>query len=311
MSFTKQPTTATIVITTKDRKDDLRRALSSCVRQSFPCEILVIDDGSQDGTAQMVREEFPQVKLVRQNESGGLIARRNDAARLANGEVIVSIDDDAELSDADIVRQTLADFHSSRIGAVAIPFINIRQNDKIYQKAPSTSEVWITNEFIGTAHALRKDLFHALGGYRESFVRQHEEGDFCIRMLDAGFYVALGQSQPVLHFESPARSREREEVFGQRNLIMFAWLNVPMPELLWHLPATIINGLIWGCRTHCLWFRLRGTISGIKGIVASIRERRPVTRSTYALYRRLKKAGPVRFEDDRPPLAARPSSIQE
>ena len=56
---------ASIVITTKNRKESLRRAIASAVMQTIPVEIIVIDDGSTDGTSEMVTSEFPQVRLER------------------------------------------------------------------------------------------------------------------------------------------------------------------------------------------------------------------------------------------------------
>ena len=54
--------TVSVVIATRDRKSDLRRAIASCLRQTAAPEILVLDDGSTDGTADMVRQEFRRLR---------------------------------------------------------------------------------------------------------------------------------------------------------------------------------------------------------------------------------------------------------
>ena len=99
---------ASIVITTKNRKEELRQALLSCRTQSHVAEVLVLDDASTDGTSEMLREEFPEVKVERTEESAGLIVQRNKGAKLAKGDVIFSLDDDAEFSHPDVVADTLA-----------------------------------------------------------------------------------------------------------------------------------------------------------------------------------------------------------
>src|SRR6266568_5219643 len=129
---------AAVVITTKDRKDDLRRAITSAIRQTVPIEILVLDDGSTDGTSDMLESEFPQVRLVRSPISLGLVAQRNRGALLCSGEIIFSIDDDAEFSSSHIIGQTLALFTRSRVAAVAIPYLEPQKSNRVFQKAPDS-----------------------------------------------------------------------------------------------------------------------------------------------------------------------------
>ena len=111
---------------------------------------------------------------------------------MAEGDVIFSLDDDAVFSSRFVVEQTLRDFSHPRIGAVAIPYIEPHKANKEMQRAPTREDVWITASYIGTAHAVRRDVFLALGGYREHLVHQGEEGAFCIRMLAAEKPIADG-----------------------------------------------------------------------------------------------------------------------
>ena len=109
---------ASVVITTRNRKDELRTAVRSALQQSAAPEVIVIDDGSTDGTAAMITTEFPGVRLMRHEESRGLIVRRNEGAKLATGDIIFSIDDDAAFSTPEVIAQTLREFGDERIGAV-------------------------------------------------------------------------------------------------------------------------------------------------------------------------------------------------
>jgi len=234
---------------------------------------------------------------VRFEQSGGLIARRNEGARLAAGDVIISVDDDAEFSDPRIVENVLRRFDDLRIAAVAIPFVNINSDKQLNQSAPDATGHWITNEFIGTAHALRRKEFLEAGGYREVLFHQGEEGDLCIRLLNRGLLVRMGIGAPILHYESPRRSFERINLYGQRNLMLFAWHNVPMPEFALHFCATVANGVLWGSRRGFLTYRLKGCWAVLRAIMRECRRRAPVSRSTYWLYRQLKKRGPLRIEE--------------
>ena len=91
----------TIGVSAYNRKDYLPECLDSLLAQSYPaCEIIVIDDGSTDGTGAMMKAQYPQIKYVYQ-ENAGDAAAKNHAAKLAQGEYIVFNDsDDVFLPDA-------------------------------------------------------------------------------------------------------------------------------------------------------------------------------------------------------------------
>ena len=66
-----------VVIPTYNRRDLLKRALLSVFAQSLlPAEVIVIDDGSTDGTDLMIAKEFPEVRYYRQ-ENAGVSSARN------------------------------------------------------------------------------------------------------------------------------------------------------------------------------------------------------------------------------------------
>jgi GT2 family glycosyltransferase len=290
-------TTATVVITTRNRKEELRRAIESALAQTAKPEVLVVDDASSDGTSEMVQNEFPDVRLHSARRALGYIRQRNGAAGLASGEILFSIDDDAIFSTPRILEETLQEFSESRIGAVAIPFIDVNKSPEVRQRAPGREVLYATYSYIGTAHALRRRTFLALGGYREELFHQGEEEDYCIRMLDAGYLTRCGNSDPIHHFESPQRSLARMDYYGARNKILFAWQNVPFPEVGWHLSATTVKTPIYALRPDRFWTRLRGVAAAYALCVRGRARRLPVMHSTYRLSRRLKMRGPLPFEE--------------
>jgi len=291
---------ASVVIATKDRKNDLRRAITSAIRQTESVEILVLDDGSTDGTADMVRSEFPQVRLDRTPISLGLVAQRNRGALLCSGEIVFSIDDDAEFSTPYVVEQTLAGFCHPRVAAIAIPYIEPQKNGQEFQKAPASDEIWVTESFRGTSYALKRQVFLELGGYREQIIHQGEEMDFCIRLLNHGFVVRLGFGDVIMHHEAPRRDWRRMDFYGRRNDILFAWRNVPMPYLPVHLLATTCNGIACAVRARRPSDMLRGMLSAYFEILSNWRCHEPVSLATYRLHRFLKKRGARTLTDIEP-----------
>lgn len=280
---------ATVVIATKNRREELRTTLRSVCEQSVPVEILVLDDGSTDGTGDMVRTEFSGVRLIQFAESQGYITQRNRGARLAHAPVIISLDDDAAFSSPQTVAQTLDEFRHPRVGAVAIPFVNVHFDQTVRQLAPKADEVCVTHSYVGTAHAVRRDLFLRLAGYREVLIHQGEESDFAVRMLAAGYVVQLGRADPIWHFESPRRDYRRMDYHGRRNDILFAWHNVPWPELPFHLAGVTYHGLLHGLRVKRPLRMVWGLWHGYLDCLQQWTQRSPISSSVYRLHRRLRR----------------------
>ena len=84
----------TIGVSAYNRKDYLKLCLNSLLEQTYPnCQIIVVDDGSTDGTGAMMQAEYPQIKYIYQNNAGDAAAK-NHAAQAADGEYIVFNDSD-------------------------------------------------------------------------------------------------------------------------------------------------------------------------------------------------------------------------
>jgi GT2 family glycosyltransferase len=229
---------------------------------------------------------------------------------LARGDIIVSIDDDALFISPNTVAQTLRAFDHPRIGAVAIPYVEPKKSIEVFQRAPDSEAIYATDTFIGTAHAVRKDIFLKLAAYKEVLVHQGEESDYCIRMLDAGYIVSLGTADPIHHMESPQRSSERMDYYGARNNILFCFSSVPHPYFMLHLAGTTYKVATWTFTPSRQMLRLKAIIDGFKLGLMSTPRREPVSIRTYRLFRRLRKRKfelleriekelhPMNFEDE-------------
>jgi GT2 family glycosyltransferase len=289
------PAQATVVITTKNRKDELRNAIVSALAQTIRPEVLVMDNGSTDGTTELVRSQFPEVRIEQSKHSLGYIRQRNRAAQLASHPFVFSIDDDAVFSSPHVMEQTLREFDHPRVGAVAIPFVDVNKSPEIHHRAPAADQVYAGYAYIGTAHALRRDLFLRLSGYREILFHQSEEEDYCIRLLNAGYVTRYGCADPVHHFESPRRSWNRMDYYGARNKVLYACHNVPMPNLAVHLTATTFFTSIYARNPRRFLTRLRGVAGAYSRICTGQIRRQPVARPVYRLSRELKRRGPMRL----------------
>jgi glycosyltransferase involved in cell wall biosynthesis len=288
----------TIAIVTRNRRDELRQALRSAVAQKGRVEVLVIDDGSSDATAEMVAEEFPDVRCKRFEESAGLVVRRNDAARLARAPIVVSIDDDAAFTSSAVVAQTLKDFDDPRIGAVAVPYVDVRRDaQQEHQRAPDRFARWTTPSFRGTAYAVRRDVFLKLNGFRELIVHQGEERDYALRMLAAGYLVRLGRADAIHHFESPKRDITRMSHYGRRNEQLLASTNFPFPMNAALMLLYALKGLRLGLRLGLTREMMRGIAAGVRSSWRLRSERQPLSWRITLLYLILCRHGALPLDD--------------
>jgi len=86
--------TISVIVPTFNRVHTLPRAIDSVLRQTRPAdEIIVVDDGSEDGTAELLHRHYPQIRNLQQNNQG-VSAARNRGIRQANGEWIALLDSD-------------------------------------------------------------------------------------------------------------------------------------------------------------------------------------------------------------------------
>ena len=85
-----------VIIPTFNRIDLLKRAIDSVLNQSIkPYDIIVVDDGSIDGTSDMIQQKYKSIKLIQQKNSG-VSAARNNGIKNAQGDWIALLDSDDE-----------------------------------------------------------------------------------------------------------------------------------------------------------------------------------------------------------------------
>lgn len=288
---------ATIVFTTHNRCDLLRSALRAALAQTIAPEILVMDDNSEDGTRRMMESEFPQIPYYRSQHGRGPCFHRNRGIALARANIVFPLDDDSILQSNRTIEQTLREFSDPRIAAVAMPFVNVLQTDRVNSRAPDGDTVYVTGAFVAAAHAIRRDAFLRVGGYREDFFYMGEEGDICIRLLDRGLVVRVGRADPVHHYQPCGRTSFLPDFYGRRNDVLFLYYNAPARYLIPHLAGTTAKGLVFGARVRRIGNMVRGLARGYQHALGQRHGRAPVGAACFRCFRQLKKGRSLRLDD--------------
>jgi glycosyltransferase involved in cell wall biosynthesis len=128
---------ASVIIPTHNRVEVLRQTLTSLSRQFFPAdqfEVIVIDDGSTDGTDEIASQEFPFPLHLLQQSNTGATRARNLGADKSRGEVLIFIDDDIEIAPKTLnllIEAVRKNERAIVMGSLA-PFIS--QNSSVYAR---------------------------------------------------------------------------------------------------------------------------------------------------------------------------------
>ena len=94
-----------VVIPTFNRISLVARAIDSVLKQSLnPYEIIVVDDGSDDGTSEMIQNKYKSIKLIQQ-QNNGVSAARNNGIKHAKGDWIALLDSDDEWTEKKLENQ--------------------------------------------------------------------------------------------------------------------------------------------------------------------------------------------------------------
>jgi GT2 family glycosyltransferase len=196
-----------VIVPTYKRAPSLRRCLQSLRAQDHPdFEILVVDDGSRDGSAEAVRSEFPEVRVFVQTRNLGPAAARNRGIRAATGELLAFTDDDC-VPPTDWLRRHELLHAEARVGAAGGPQVARAPNffdrfDMARQpgwygaaagSAPAGSDVLYSNNL-----SVRREVFEQVGLFDERFL-SGEDPELTRRIARAGWVLLRDPGLRVEH----------------------------------------------------------------------------------------------------------------
>lgn len=199
-----------VIICTRNGRERIGRCLEALAEMEGGFEIIVVDDGSGDGTAEFVAERFPRVKLVRPGACG-LSAARNAGAEVASGEILAFTDDDCAPDREWLVRlaRVFEDGCFAAAGGPNLPPAPRDWHEAVVCAAPGApSHVMLDDEeaehLPGCNLAVTKAAFDAVGGFDPRFETAGDDVDFCWRLRAAGLRLGFAPGAFVWHWRRPS-----------------------------------------------------------------------------------------------------------
>lgn len=202
-----------VVICTRNRKEVLKSAVDTLDAQDYPSrgyEILIVDDGSTDGTGEMISSLSTRCALrYLRKEWSGRAATRNSGIREAAGDVIIFVDDDI-LAPRDFVAEHARYHRSYPRSIVRGPIINVEKHEFPSEKRAGIGDY--SQAFFCTCNVSvsRAELLD-IGGFDETFLEYgFEDNEIGWRLRLGGLNVRFNMKAIVYHYKPRKKEGDLE-----------------------------------------------------------------------------------------------------
>ena len=278
--------------------------LASLERQSLkPVELIVVDNGSTDGTAEHLRREWPAVEVVALAANAGFAAGVNRGLERARGEFVALVNNDVELH-PDFLRELVAGLRGDP-GAASAASKMLRFDDRTVIDATGDTLRWsgialqrgqgerdvgqydrperVFSACAGAA-LYRRSAFETVGMFDEAFFAYLEDVDWGFRAQLAGLGCAYVPTAIAYHVGSATTRREgKPDTFfyglPRRNNVWMVLKNYPASALARSAPVLLVNhaGLVYvAVRDGMARAHWRALSAAARGLPRVLRQRRTI-----------------------------------
>jgi GT2 family glycosyltransferase len=292
-----------VVIPNWNGRHHLTDCLSAMRGQTFADrEVILVDNGSTDGSAAFVREQFPEVRILELGENRGFTGASSAGYSLTRGEFVCLLNNDTE-ANSDWLAEVVAAFERHPdAGAVASKLLLFDERDRFHAAGdyyrvdgvPGNRGVWQTDigqyereepvfGACGAAAAYRRVTLDQVGFLDDAFFFSCEDVDLAWRTNLAGWTVIYCPTAIVYHkLKASGGSGVTSSYYDGRNFLYVIWKNFPTTLLRRH--ARSIVRAQWNISREALraWrgpaarAKLRGQLAGLLGLFRMLPERRRI-----------------------------------
>ncbi|NET00664.1 MAG: glycosyltransferase family 2 protein [Sphaerospermopsis sp. SIO1G1] len=198
------------------------------------CEIIIVDNASEDLSPEFVEENFPHIQLIRLPTNLGFGSGNNAGTKIAKGEFLFFLNTDTIITsnilphlinlmernpEVGIIGPKLL-FPNGNFQISISPQISIQgeiEAKKLHSYAQSQTQLNILEQdfqhnqevdiVVGAALFIRADLFNSLGGFDENFFMYFEESDLCKRAKEQGYKVLYTPEVSLIHVRGHSVSK--------------------------------------------------------------------------------------------------------
>src|SRR5436190_6485726 len=266
-----------VVMITHNRRDEVLRSLEHLSGLPERPPILLVDNGSTDGTAAVVARRFPQIDVLDAGGNRGA-AGRTLGVRRVEAPYVALCDDDTWWEPGGLRRAAdLFDAHPRLAVLTARVLVGPEARDDPasaeLERSPLPAEPGMPGRpllgFMAGASMVRRSAFLEAGGFSEHAFIGGEEEMLAVDLAARGWWLCYVPELVVHHYPSPRRDVPGRRANLVRNALWFAWLRRPMGSALrrtWRAART----LPWDAASR------RGFTAAVAGLPWVLRQRRVV-----------------------------------
>lgn len=223
-----------VVVLTHDRAVELARTLTQLQALPERPAIVVVDNASSDGTAELVRRRFPDVVLVRSDTNAGAAGRNLGVSAVAS-PYVAFCDDDTWWHPGSLARAAdLLDAYPA-VGVLSARVLvgpddaldpaceRMRDGPLDSGGLPGTALI----AFMAGAAVMRVAAFRDVGGYEPRFFLGAEEALLALDLAARGWRLVYVDDVVTHHHPSNARDAGTRDVVALRNRLWLPWLRLP------------------------------------------------------------------------------------
>jgi O-antigen biosynthesis protein len=230
-----------IIIVNYNVKEFLQNLIHSISKSSpkISREIIIVDNASNDGSVEFIKEKFPEVNLIANNKNLGFSKANNIGMKLAKGKYILLLNPDTFVSE-DTFEKMIEFFDSKpEVGLAGCKILNpdgtlqlacrrsfpgpwtsfckVTGLSKLFSKTRlfakynltylNSDQTYEVDAISGSFMMFRKELYEKIGGLDENFFMYGEDLDFCYRTQKSGYKVYYVHSTQIVHYKGESTKR--------------------------------------------------------------------------------------------------------
>ena len=213
-----------VVIVNWNGKANLRQCLNSLFKVKYsPLEVIVVDNGSTDNSVTLIKEKFPNVKIVEAKKNLGFAKGNNLGYEKSTGDYILFLNNDCIVTDNFLEKLVLYLKKNPVVGIVQPTILFYRPNTIFHNKINSVGSFFLKSGFLyhqdygknfvrqkyskpfevfsayGACFLVKKEVIKKVGLFDKDYFAYFEETDLCHRVWLAGYSVMTYPSVHVFH----------------------------------------------------------------------------------------------------------------